>query len=319
MTMHVSRRAALLLPMPALAQGIWAPDRPVRIIVPFAAGGPTDILARLVQSALAEGLGQPVVIENRPGAGGNIGIQAVQRSAPDGLTLLFTSSAFAANPALTRPAPYDALRDFAPISNVAASPNAIVATPRAGIGSLAEMLAQARARPGGLEYSSPGNGTGPHITAELFRLRAAIDMLHVPFNGGAPAVQAALAGTVALSFSAMPAAAPHIRSGALRGLAVTGAERWPDFPDLPTVQEQGFPGFVAETWQAMFAPAGTPPAALARISAIVRDTIQGLPPGRLRGIGFYAVVSTPEEFAAQLAREVPELAAGIAAANIRAD
>lgn len=318
MSMHIPRRAALLLPMPALAQG-WAPDRAVRIIVPFAPGGPTDILARLVQGALAEGLGQSVIIENRPGAGGNIGFQLVQRSAPDGLTLLFTSSAFAANPALTRPTPYDALRDFAPISNVAASPNAIVAAPRAGITTLAEMLARARAQPGSLEYSSPGNGTGPHITAELFRLRASINMLHVPFNGGAPAVQAALAGTVALAFSAMPAAAPHIRSGALRGLAVTGAQRWPDFPDLPTVQELGFPGFVAETWQALLAPAGTPAAVLNRVSAITREYIAGLPVERLRGIGFTAVGSTPEQFAAQLAREVPELAAGIAAANIRAD
>ena len=314
--MRLARRAAMLLPLPALAQG-WAPDRPMRLIVPFAAGGPTDTLARMLQSPLAEALGQPVVVENRPGAGANIGIQAVARSAADGLTWLVTSSAFVTNPALTRPQPFDPIGDFAPVSLLASSPNVIVAGPSARVNTLAEMVARAKAEPGRLEYGTAGTGTAPHITAELFRLRAGIDILHIPYTGAAPAVQAALAGTTALSFSAMPAAAAQIRAGTLRALAVTSAARWPDAPDVPTVAEQGYPGFAAETWQGLLAPAGTPPAAVQRVAALVRAYLNGLPPERMRAIGFATVASTPEEFTAQLAREVPEIAAGIAATGLR--
>ncbi|NDG49288.1 MAG: tripartite tricarboxylate transporter substrate binding protein, partial [Rhodospirillales bacterium] len=247
-------------------------------------------------------LGQPVVVENRPGAGANIGIQAVARSAADGLTWLVTSSAFVTNPALTRPQPFDPIRDFAPVSLLASSPNVIVAGPSARVNTLAEMVARAKAEPGRLEYGTAGTG---------------IDILHIPYTGAAPAVQAALAGTTALSFSAMPAAAAQIRAGTLRALAVTSAARWPDAPDVPTVAEQGYPGFAAETWQGLLAPAGTPPAAVQRVAALVRAYLNGLPPERMRAIGFATVASTPEEFTAQLAREVPEIAAGIAATSLR--
>jgi tripartite-type tricarboxylate transporter receptor subunit TctC len=316
--MSIARRAALLLPVPALAQG-WAPDRPMRIVVPFAPGGPTDTIARLIQIPLSEALGQSVVVENRPGAGANIGISAVARSAADGLTWLVTSSAFVTNPALTRPRPFDPIGDFTPACLMASSPNVIVAGPSARVNTLGEMVARAKAEPGRLEYGTPGTGTGPHITAELFRIRAGIDILHIPYTGAALAVQAALAGTTALSFSAMPAASAQIRAGTLRGLAVTSLTRWPDAPDVPTVAEQGYPGFVAETWQGLLAPAGTPPVIVQRVSTIVRAYLNGLPPDRLRSIGFATVASTPEAFVAQLAREVPEIAAGIAAANIRTE
>ncbi|MFC0386118.1 tripartite tricarboxylate transporter substrate-binding protein [Muricoccus vinaceus] len=329
--MDVTRRRLLALPLaapalipgPGQAQASWAPVRPVRMIVPFAAGGPTDIIARLLQEPLAVGLGQPVVVENRPGAGGNIGIQAVARAAPDGHTLLFCSSAFAANPALQpadRPAIYDPLRDFAPITVAVTSPNAIVAHPGAGIAGLAAMVARARAEPGRLDYSSPGSGTGPHLTAEMFRRAVGVELTHVPFNGGAPGIQAVLAGTVPLGFSAMPAAQTHIRAGALIGLATTGPSRWPDLPDMPTVDEAVLPGFQAETWQSMLAPAGTPAAATARIAEVVAAVLRGAASEqRLRGIGFRPVASTPTAFAAQLATEVPALAALVREAGIRAD
>lgn len=312
-----------ILPMRARAQAGWAPMRPVRMVVPFAAGGPTDIIARLLQEPLAAGLGQPVVVENRPGAGGNIGIQAVARAAPDGHTLLFCSSAFAANPALQpadRPALYDPLRDFSPVTVAVTSPNAIVAHPSAGIATLAAMLARARAEPGRLDYSSPGSGTGPHLTAEMFRRAVGIDLTHVPFNGGAPAIQAVLSGTVPLGFAAMPAAQTHVRGGALVGLGTTGPTRWPDLPDMPTVAETVLPGFEAETWQSLLAPAGTPEAATARIAELVAAALRGpAVEARLRGIGFRPIASTPAAFAAQLAAEVPALAALVREAGIRAD
>ena len=329
--MNVTRRILLAAPlaapavMPAQgrARAAWAPVRPVRVIVPFAAGGPTDIIARLLQEPLAAGLGQPVIVENRPGAGGNIGIQVAARAAPDGHTLLFCSSAFAANPALQpadRPATYDPLRDFAPITVAVTSPNAIVAHPGAGIASLADLVARARAEPGRLDYSSPGSGTGPHLTAEMFRRALGVEITHVPFNGGAPGVQAVLGGTVPLSFSAMPAAQAHIRGSALVGLATTGPARWPDLPEMPTVAEAVLPGFQAETWQSLLAPAGTPAAATARIAEVVAAALAGPAAGqRLRGIGFRPVASTPAAFAAQLATEVPALAALVHEAGIRAD
>ena len=313
--------APAVVPVPARGQAPWAPTRPVRIVVPFAAGGPTDIIARLLQDPLAAALGQPVVIENRPGAGGNIGIGAVARAAPDGHALLFTSSAFAANPALQppdRPAPYDPIRDFAPITVAVTSPNAIVAHPATRLGSLAELVARAKAEPGRFDYSSPGSGTGPHITAEMFRRAAGIELTHVPFNGGAPGIGAVLAGTVPLGFSAMPAAQPHVRGGAVLGLATTGPDRWPDLPDMPTVAETVLPGFAAETWQSLLAPAGTPEAATTRIAGIVAAALRG-GEARLRGIGFRPVASTPAAFAAQLAAEVPALAAVVREAGIRAD
>jgi tripartite-type tricarboxylate transporter receptor subunit TctC len=309
--------------MVARAQASWTPNRPVRIVVPFAPGGPTDIIARLLQEPLSAAFGQPVVIENRPGAGGNIGIQAVARAAPDGHTLLFSSSAFAANPALQpadRPAAYDPLRDFAPITVAVTSPNAIVAHPSTRIGSITRMLARARAEPRRLDYSSPGNGTGPHLTAEMFLRAARIEMTHVPFNGGAPAIQAVLAGTVPLGFSAMPAAQTHIRGGALIGLATTGPERWPDLPGMPTVTETELPGFEAETWQALLAPAGTPENAISRVAELVAAAVRGpAAEQRLQGIGFRRVASTPAAFAAQLATEVPALATLVHDAGIRAD
>ena len=315
--------ASLTIPAVALGQAPWFPNRPVRVVVPFAAGGPTDIIARLLQEPLAAALGQPVVIENRPGAGGNIGIQVVARAAPDGHTLLFCSSAFAANPALqpaNRPAVYDPLRDFAPITAAVTSPNAIVAHPSSGIRSIAELLTRARANPGRLDYSSPGNGTGPHLTAEMFGRAARIVLTHVPFNGGAPAIQAVLAGTVPLGFAAMPAAQPHIRGGAVIGLATTGMERWPDLPDMPTVDETVLPGFQAETWQALLAPTGTPGSTTSRIAELVSAALLGPgAEGRLRSIGFRAVASMPAAFAAQLASEVPALAALVREAGIRAD
>lgn len=323
----ICRRAILAAPAVLLGPGVlraqsWAPTRPVRIVVPFAAGGPTDIIARLLQVPLAEALGQPVVIENRPGAGGNIGIAAVARSAADGHTLLFCSSAFAANPALQAPdrQPYDALRDFVPVTIAVSSPNAIVAHRSARLATLEEFVARARREPGRLDYSSPGNGTGPHLTAELFRRAAGIDITHVPFNGGAPAVQAVLGGTVPIGFAAMPAAQPHVRGGALVGLATTGEARWLDVPDMPTVAETLLPGFVAETWQALFAPAGAPDAAVARLAALVAAALDGAEAeARLRGIGFRRVASTPQQFAAHLAAEVPQLARLIRESGIRAD
>lgn len=307
--MRSTRRLVIGLtaaPFAARAQGDRYPDRPVRIVVPFAPGGPTDVMARVLSAGLTAALGQPVIVENRGGGGGNIGAAHVARSAPDGTTLLVVSTGFVVNPSLFRNPGYDPVRDFAPVAELGASPNLVIAGAQSGIRSLADLIAAARARPGGLDMANPGTGSTPHLTAELLRLRAGIEFVQITHASAALAVQSVLGGITPVGVAALPPAQPHILSGAVRALAITSAERWPDLPDVPTMQELGYPGFVSETFQALLAPAGTPPAIIERLA---RDSLAILAEpatrAKLRAAGFGVEPRGPAALAERIAREVP--------------
>lgn len=314
--------AALGVPLAArAAETEWAPRSAVRIVVPFAPGGTSDIVARLVAQHLSQSLGKPVVVDNRSGANGNIGIAAVANAAPDGHTLLFVSSAFLTNPAVApdKP-PYDPVRQFAPVCLAVTSPDVIVVNASSGLRTLADLIEAARRQPGALNYASPGNGNSVHLGGELLWRRAGVTLTHVPYRGAAPAVQAALSGEVQCALTALPAARGHLAAGTLRALAVGGEARWPDLPAVPTVAESGYPGYRSETMQALFAPAGTPAAAVRRFGSEVRR-ILALPAVRRQAgdQGFEVVASTPEALAARVADEAPRWAEVAAAAHIRVD
>jgi tripartite-type tricarboxylate transporter receptor subunit TctC len=296
------------------------PERPVRIVVPFAPGGPTDIMARMVSTPLGEVLGKSAFIENKPGAGGNIGIATAARSDPDGYTLLLTSSAYVLNPALYDQVPYDPFKDFVPIAELGTSPNVVLAHPSLGVGSIQDLIAMAKAQPDRLNYSSPGVGTTPHLAAELLKLRTGIKMAHVPYAGAGPAIQAILSGTVQVSVTALPPAHPHVQSGALRGLAVTGRQRWFDLPNVPTLVELGWPEMVSDTFQALLAPANTPREIVDRLAkestAIVnRPEIRQ----RLQQAGFEVIGKGPDSLRERIAEEVPKWKAVSAETGIKAN
>lgn len=258
--------AAVLAALPARAQ--WSPARPVRLVVPFAPGGQPDVVARALAEPLSKALGQPVVVENRPGAGGNIAADLVAKAAPDGHTLLVgTNGPLAVSPALDPKLPYDPLRDLAAVTLVGTSPNLIVAHPSLGVDTLAQLVAKARGEPGRLNFASVGKGSVSQLSMELLNSVAGMKTVHVPYNGGAPAVMALLAGEVQLLSLNPTALIPHVRSGKVRVLAQTGARRSALIPDVPTVAESGYPGFEAPVWIALMAPARTPPEAIARLHA----------------------------------------------------
>jgi tripartite-type tricarboxylate transporter receptor subunit TctC len=291
------------------------PERNITLIVPFAPGGPTDIIARIISAAFQKSLGQSVIVDNRGGAAGNIGMAAAARATPDGYTLLLTSTAIAVNPALFSKLGYDPFKDFAPISELVNAPNVIVVRPDSGIMTLAELVARAKASPSAFNYSSPGVGTKSHLTGEELKLRAAIQMTHVPYRGAGPAALAVLEGTTQVGSVALAAAESMIKSGQLRALAVTGAKRWFSLPEVPTMIESGYPGFVSDTFNALFAPAGTPApvvAALAKESQASLRSQEALQ--QAHNAGFEVVAGTPEQLTARLATEIPavkELAARI--------
>lgn len=281
------------------------PARPVRVIVPFAPGGGSDIVTRLVAQRLAESLGQPVIVDNRPGASGNIGHALTAKAAPDGYTLVLGSSNFVANPALVKNNPYDAVKDFAPVIYAATSPNVLVVHPSFAPTTFKDFMALARANPGKFNYASPGTGTTSHLGAELLKIEGRIDITHVPYNGAGPAVLAIVGNQVPIAFLGVPPAHPHIKSRALRPLGITSAQRFPAMPDVPTIAESGFPGFEADTPQMFLAPAGTPKAIITRLNSdIVR--ILNLPEVRekLSALGFETVASSPEEMARRIESDV---------------
>ena len=254
----------------------WAPTRPVRIVVPFAPGGQPDVVARALADPLSRALGQPVVVDNRPGAGGNIAAEAVARATPDGHTLLMgTNGPLAVSPALERNLPYDVAMDFAPVTLVGTSPNLIVVQSASGIASLEQLVARAKAAPGTLNFSSVGKASVSQLSMELLNAMAGIRTVHIPYNGGAPAVTALLAGDVQVLALNPTAIIPHVEAGKLRVLAQTGARRSPVVPNAPTVAELGYAGYEASVWMAVMAPAATPAAAIARLHAelsrIIRD------------------------------------------------
>lgn len=319
LTRALALAGAVLLPMavasPAAAE---YPDHTIRIIVPFAAGGPTDTIARLVAGPLGEELGQAIVVENRPGAGSNLGTGEVAHADPDGYTLLITSSAFMVNPSLYPNIPYNPVKDFAPIMTIASSPNMLVANPATGIKTVADLIAKAKAAPGTLNYASPGAGTTGHLAGELFKIMTGTDMLHVPFGGAGPAIQAILAGTTDIAFTALPPTLPHVRKGTLVALGVTSAQPWPEMPDVPTVQSQGLDGYVFDNVQAFLAPAGTPQADIdlivTKTNEILKrdDVVQ-----KIKAAGFQVVNSNPKAMAEQIAHEVKVYGDLITSAGIK--
>ena len=295
--------AAALAAPPARAA---YPDRTITLLVPFAPGGPTDIIARILGNALSKQVGQNVIIDNRGGAAGNIGMALAARAAPDGYTLLLTSTAIAVNPALYKNLQYDPVRDFVPISELVNAPNVIVVRADSGIMSLADLIARAKAAPDTFNYASPGAGTKSHLTGELLKLRAGIKMVHVPFRGAGPATQAVVARTTQVGSVALPPAEPLIKSGQLRALAVTGAKRWFSMPEVPTMIESGFPGFVSDTFNAVFAPKGTPKEVVSRLvseiqTAFAKEEVRI----QSRRAGFEIVAGTPEQLAARVGAEIP--------------
>ena len=286
----------------ASAQGY--PSKPVRFIVPFQPAGPADLVARLVGQRLGEMWGHQIVVENRAGAGGNVGAVAAARSAPDGYTVMVTSSAVVVNVTLSSRPGYDLDKDFIPVINVASSPNVIAASSEWGPKTLREAIARAKSEK--VAYASPGAGTTPHLSAEyLFRVLSKTDIMHVPYKGGAPAAAAAAGGEVQLVSSALPAMIPFIRSGRVKALAVTSAQRVASLPDVPTVEEAGYPGFADYTWIGVFVPTGTPANVVSRLHAdIDKALMQADFRERIAAAGFDAVGGTQQGFVQYVKEEV---------------
>ena len=293
------------------------PERPVTIVVPFAPGGANDIVVRIIQQPLGDALGQAIVVENRGGAGGNIAFAWVARARTDGYTLLLAPNSFAVNPSLYDKVSYDPFRDFEPVAEISFFPVMFTVRPDLGVNTLAELITRAKERPGSLNYSTPGPGTLPHLATELLKQRAGIDMVHIPYAGAAPAAQALIGKTVDVGTLSISVAMPHIQAGQLKGLAVTGAERWPDLPDVPTVAEAGVPETVSETWQGILVPAGTPKDIIDRLAkALVEIAQRPDVREKLRNAGFAATGRGPDAFARRIAEDVPKWKAVIEKARI---
>jgi tripartite-type tricarboxylate transporter receptor subunit TctC len=309
--------AAVVAPVAAPAQTKY-PARPVTLIVPFAAGGPTDIIARILAQSLSQSLGQSVIVDNRVGGGGNPGIALVARANPDGHTLLLTSTAIAVNPGLFDNLPYDPIKDFVPISELVNAPNVIFVKPDSGFTSIADLVAKAKAEPNRYNYASPGVGTKSHLTGELLKLRAGINVTHIPYRGGGPTTQALVAGTVHIAVVALAPVEPLIKAGTVKALAVTGPTRWWSLPDVPTMIESGFPGFISDTFNALFAPAGTPPDIVA---LLVRETRAAMAKPEAqeaaRKFGYQIVAGAPEEMTKRLIREIAGVKELVAKAGIK--
>jgi tripartite-type tricarboxylate transporter receptor subunit TctC len=303
---------------PRFAHAAGYPERPIRIIVPFAPAGPTDIMGRILARHLGEALGGTAVVENRPGAGGNIGIGIAAHAEPDGYTLLVTSSAYDVNPSLYAKIPYDPTKDFAAIAELGTSPNVILVDPKLGVNTIAELIARAKANPDELNYASPGIGTTPHLSGELFKIICGINITHVPFSGAGPAIQAILTGTTQVAFAALPPAHPQIESGALKALAVTGEHRWFDLPEVPTMVELGYKDFVSDTFQGFLAPANTPAAVVALLASKSIEILKRTDIAeQLRNDGFEVIANGPDGMRKRIADEVAKWRDVIAKAGIK--
>jgi tripartite-type tricarboxylate transporter receptor subunit TctC len=315
MTSHLFRALAAALAMAActavaFAQAPAYPAKPVRIIVPYPAGGTTDIIARLAAAQLSERLRQPFVVENRAGASGAIGSVAVAQAAADGYTLVMgTASSHGINSALQKNLPYDAVKDFAPVTVVASTPNIIVVHPSVPARTLGELLALAKARPGQINFGSTSPGGSPHMSAELLKMMAGVDMTHVPYKGASPMLTDLMGGQIQAGFDNLPSTIAFVRSGKLRALAVTTAQRWPGAADIPTVAES-VPGYEVSGWFGLLAPAGTPKAVLDTLQTAVAQAVRDPEVTRqLRSLGAEPVASRPE---ALRSRSVPTWTNGAA-------
>src|SRR5215470_3069100 len=298
---------ASLVPGAGLAQDY--PDKPIRIVVPFAPGGSTDVLARLVGQKLGERWGQPVLVENRPGAGGNIGAEQIAKSAPDGYSLLLGGVPHAISASLYSKLPYDLARDLAAVAEIASFPSAIVLHPSLPAHSVKELIALARSRPGQLSFGSAGVGSPNHLALELFDTMAGVSMTHVPYKGSGQLIGDLLAGQVQLASMGTPVALPHIQSGKLRAIAVTGATRSSLLPDVPTVSEAGLPGFEVTSWYGVFGPAGLPAHIVAKLNSEIGTAVTT--PGvkeRLAALGAEPSVKSPDEFGRYVRQEIAKWA-----------
>jgi tripartite-type tricarboxylate transporter receptor subunit TctC len=301
---------------PSLAEGY--PNRPVRVVVGFPAGGPTDVIARLVAQKLSDSLGQQFVVENIPGAGGNTASGQVARATPDGYTIMAISTGFMVNPSLYAKVPYDPIKDFTAVTLVAASPNVVVITPSVPARTLPELVQLVRDNPGKYSYAGPGVGSTPQLGGELFRLTYKLDLVHVPFTGAAPAVQSTIGGHTPIAFTALPSSLSAIQSGQVRAIGVAAAERAEQIPDVPTFAEQGVKGQEADTLTGIVAPAGTPKELVELLSreiakSIARPDVRE----RLATLGFKPVASTPDEFTARIKLEMDKWGKVVRDANLR--
>ena len=309
--------AACAVPWIARAQSA----RPLRIVVPFTPGGSTDILARALAPKLAQALGQNVIVDNRPGAGGSLGAAEVAKADADGNTLLMGHiGTLAVNPSLYPKLAYDPLKSFVPVAWVARVPNVLVVNAGSPSNTLKEFIERARANPGRLSYSSGGNGSAAHITFEYLKLRTKIFMLHIPYRGTAPSITDLIGGTVDATFTGAPAVLPHVRSGRLRALAVSSPQRLAALPAVPTVAESGYPGFEADQWYGLVAPAGTSAAVVTRLNAEVNKAL-ALPDvvQQLATEGAAPMLATPQAFGDLITREIPRWAEVIKAGNVKPD
>jgi tripartite-type tricarboxylate transporter receptor subunit TctC len=315
--------AALILSMHVPAGNAAAegyPAKPVRLIVPFAAGGPTDVIARIVAQKLSESFGQQVVTENIPGAGGNTGVTMVARAPADGYTILVVSTGFIVNPSMYAKISYDPVKDFAPITLVAASPNVVSVNPDFPAKSMKELVDLVKANPGKYSFAQPATGSTPHLAGELFKQKYALDLVTVPFNGAALAVNSTIGGHTPIAFTALPPAMSNIKEGKLRGLAVLASKRSPALPDVPTNGEAGVPDLESDTLTGVVAPAGTPKEVIERWRGdIVKMVATPEVRQRLEALGFAPVADTPDEFGARIKSEIAKWGKVVRDANIRAD
>ena len=311
---------ALALFFPFVIYSQPYPSRPIRLVVTYPAGGGADTMARLISPRLGEALGQPVVVENRGGASGTIAADLVAKSAPDGHTLMLDATAFAVNPSLYPKLPYDPDKAFAPVTLLALFPNVVLVHPANPVSSIKDLIAKIKAEPGKIAFASSGNGSAQHLAAELFRQRAGLDMVHVPYKGGGPALIDVMGGQVPLYFGNMASALPHVKNGKLKALAITGSKRSAAAPDLPTVAESGMPGYQVYEWNAIFAPAGTPPAIVNRLQAEIAKVVK-IPEvrDRMLALGGEIVASSPADLGAWVREQTASWAKVVRASNIKAE
>ena len=312
----VAAALATVQSMPAAAQTY--PTKPIRFIVGFPPGGATEFIARLIGQKLTQSMGQQVIVDNRPGAAGNLGIELAARAASDGYTLLLVAPNITISPSLYKKLAYDTVKDFAPIARVAAVPMVIVTPGNLPAATLKEFIALAKAKPGGLNYASSGVGTSLHLAAELFKLQAGVNLVHVAYKGSSLAMNDVISGQVHTLFIGIPAPAPHIKTGRLRGLAVIAPQRSPTLPDVPTVAEAGMPNLEVTTWYGIFAPAGTPRAIVTKLNNEINQVMQSPDvKEKLAAQSTNAIVGTPEAFGDYVKIEIAKWAEVVRKAGIQ--
>lgn len=310
---------SLLVALPVAAAAQSYPDKPVRFIVPYPPGGGTDVIARIVQQKFGQLLGQPIVIENRGGAGGSVGTEAAAKSAPDGYTVLFTLSSHTINPAIFPKLNFDTVKDFEPVGLVASLPQILVANPQFPANTVAEMTAQAKAKPG-LAFASVGNGSPGHLAGEMQALKTGVQLTHIPYKGGGPAVTDVIGGQVPTLWVSIPAAAAHVKAGKLKPLAVSTLKRAAAFPNVPTMVESGVADFEVDSWYAMFVPARTPKPIVERLNKVLNEVLADADiKEKLLQQGAEAVGGTPERLGQAVAAEIPKWTKLVKDANIKLD